>query len=63
MSIMVLGGIVPIIPQIVKALVCAKKVFEIIEREPLIRSTLGCETKITLKDQITFNNISFRYPT
>ena len=48
MSIMVLGGIVPIIPQIVKALVCAKKVFEIIEREPLIKSTPGCVTKVTL---------------
>lgn len=32
MSIMVFGGIVPIIPQIVKARVCAKKVFDVIER-------------------------------
>lgn len=41
----------------------AKKVFDLIERVPLIKSNEGCVDKITLAEKITFTNISFRYPT
>lgn len=60
---MVFGGIVPIIPQIIKARVCAKKVFDVIERVPQIQSEEGCVENLTLKEKITLNKISFRYPT
>jgi ATP-binding cassette subfamily B (MDR/TAP) protein 1 len=63
MAIMIFGGIVPIIPQIVKARVCAHKVFEVIERVPLIRSEPNCIEEVTLSSKITLSKISFRYPT
>ena len=57
------GGVVPIIPTIVKALVCAKYVFDVIEREPMIKSENNCIEIIQLKEKIEFHNVSFRYPT
>jgi ABC-type multidrug transport system fused ATPase/permease subunit len=62
-AIMVFGGVVPIIPQIIKARVCAYKVFDVIERVPLINSEPNCIEEVTLNSKITLNKISFRYPT
>lgn len=42
MSIMTVGQIAPIFPALVKALVCMKKVYNVIERVPLIKSEKGC---------------------
>jgi len=49
---MTFGQIVPLIPTIVRALVCAKKVFEVIERVPLIKSEEGCIETVTLDEKI-----------
>lgn len=62
-SILVFGGVMPIVPQIIKALVCAKKVFEVIERVPAIKSAEGCVQTVTLNDRIQVTKLSFRYPT
>ncbi len=63
MSIMTFAGIVPSIPQIVKARVCAFKVFEVIERVPLIKSEPGSIETLTLNQKISVNKVTFRYPT
>jgi len=39
MSMMSFGSVIPILPTIMRALISAKKVFEVIERKPLISST------------------------
>lgn len=53
----------PIFPAIIKALVCAKKVFDVIERVPEIRDDQNAVNDVVLKEKISFNKVSFRYPT
>lgn len=60
---MVIGGILPLFPAIIRALVCMKKVFEVIERVPKIKDEPGCLDNIQLKNKIVFKNVQFRYPT
>jgi ABC-type multidrug transport system fused ATPase/permease subunit len=62
-SVMVIGGILPLFPAIIRALVCMKKVFEVIERVPKIKDEPGCLDNIQLKNKIVFKNVQFRYPT
>lgn len=50
MSIMTVGQIAPIFPAVVKALVCMKKVYNVIERVPLIKSQQDSISSITLKE-------------
>jgi len=57
------GSVIPIMPTIVRALICAKKVFDVIERKPEIGSTPTSQTTISLEKGIEFKNITFRYPT
>jgi ABC-type multidrug transport system fused ATPase/permease subunit len=62
-SVMVIGGILPLFPAIIRALVCMKKVFEVIERVPKIKDEPGCLDNIQLKNKIVYKNVQFRYPT
>jgi ABC-type multidrug transport system fused ATPase/permease subunit len=41
MAMMTLGGIIPILPTIIRARICARKVFDVIERKPLIDTNPG----------------------
>lgn len=43
MAIMTFGGVIPIMPGIIKALVSGKKVFDVIERVPKIKSKDSAE--------------------
>jgi len=58
-----LGGVIPILPVIVRARVYAKKVLDVIERKPLIDSNPESKDSISLEKAVEFKNISFRYPT
>jgi hypothetical protein len=51
---MTFAGLIPIIPSIIKALVCAKKVFDVIERVPKIKSEINAITNIRLREVISF---------
>lgn len=39
-------GILPVYPQTQRALICAKKIYDVIERVPLIRDEPDCVTDI-----------------
>ena len=56
--------LIPILPGVTKALMSAKKIFDVIERTPEIRSKeTGTVNLLSLKKGIRFDNVSFRYPT
>lgn len=63
MAMMTLAGITPILPAISRALICGKKIFDVIEREPQIKSLPNAIENIRLKDKISFKDVHFRYPT
>ena len=63
MSMMSFGSVIPIVPTILRALISAKKVFDVIERKPLIASTPTSSEVVSLEKGIEFKNITFRYPT
>ncbi len=63
MAMMTLGGIIPILPTIIRARICARKVFDVIQRKPLVDTNPGSKEILTLQKGIEFKNISFRYPT
>ena len=60
---MTMAGLLPIIPGIMKSFMCAQKVFDLIERVPLIKNNENPIKSVTLKSGIQFNNMRFRYPT
>ncbi len=60
---MTFSGVIPILPQIMRALICAKKVFDVIERKPRIFSKATSKEVIALDEGIHFKDITFRYPT
>ena len=62
-AMMTLGGIIPIMPAIIRARVCARKVFDVIERKPQVDTNPGSKDNVSLVKGIEFKNISFRYPT
>jgi len=62
-SMMTFSGVIPILPQIMRALICAKKVFDVIERKPRISSKDDSSEVLTLEQGIKFKDITFRYPT
>lgn len=62
-AMMTLGGIIPIMPAIIRARVCAKKVFDVIERKPQVDTNPGSKDNVSLVKGIEFKSISFRYPT
>ena len=60
---MTFSGVIPILPQIMRALICAKKVFDVIERKPRIFSKDNSSGVLSLEKGIKFKDITFRYPT
>jgi hypothetical protein len=46
-----------------KAQVVGKKVFDVIEREPMIKDHKNVISEFILKQRIEFRNVTFRYPT
>ena len=44
-------------------MICGKLVFDVIEREPLIKNSDKSEGNINIKSGIRFENVKFRYPT
>jgi len=42
------GSVIPIMPGILKALISARKVFDVIERKPLISSTTTSQSVVSL---------------
>lgn len=67
MSMMTFGQIFPVIPAIIKSLIVGKKVLDVIDRVPEIRSPeAGSKvdsTKISIDSGIHFKDVHFRYPT
>ena len=66
MSFMTFGSVFPVVPAIIKALIVGKKVFDVIERKPLIDSPSDSSPKastISIENGIKFQNVHFRYPT
>ncbi len=66
MAMMQLLSIMPNITSVSKAQVVGKKVFDVLERQPLINSvdkTLNSEGLINLETGIHFEGVHFRYPT
>ena len=57
------GSVIPIMPGILKGLISAKKVFDVIERKPLIATKDNSQNIVSLEKGIEFKNVSFRYPT
>ena len=47
---------------LMQALGAAEKVFELIKREPVIRTDEGCEKPLNMNGHISFQNVSFSYP-
>ena len=66
MSFMTFGSVFPIVPAVIKALIVGKKVFDVIERKPLIASPPASQPgtgEISIESGIKFQNVHFRYPT
>jgi hypothetical protein len=51
---MTIGGVVPLFPAIIRALICTKKVYEVIERVPKIKDEPGCIEEVQLLEKIEF---------
>ena len=60
-AMMVIPSIMPIMPATFNALVCAQKLYDVIERTPAIVSG-NVENTPPLADAIYFDKIKFRYP-
>lgn len=63
MSIMTFASIIPIVPGIIKALVMGKKVMDVINRVPNIKSAEDAVEEIQLLNAIKFRGVHFKYPT
>jgi len=63
MANMTCVSILPIFPGVVKALIVGKKIFDVIEREPKIKSKENSKTDIEVSTGINFNDVRFRYAT
>ena len=61
MSCMVFPQVLPLLPSVIGALVSTKKIYDVIERVPEIKSEQGCQERINLDQGINFENITFRY--
>jgi ATP-binding cassette subfamily B (MDR/TAP) protein 1 len=59
-------GLIAALPN-VQAIVAAKTlgvlIFDVIERVPEVRNAPGAITQLNLEKEITFNNVTFKYPT
>ena len=63
---MTIGSVFPIIPAVIKALIVGKSVFDVIDREPKIKSPAATHPTskiIDIEQGIRFDSVHFRYPT
>lgn len=56
-------GLTPNIQAIIKARVVGKVIFDVIDRIPEIRDHPGCKENFDVTREISFKNVTFRYPT
>ena len=64
MGMLMVMGLQPNIMAFVQAKVLGKLIFDVIDRDSEIKDEGGKQLKdFNLKNQITFENVSFRYPT
>jgi ATP-binding cassette subfamily B (MDR/TAP) protein 1 len=61
-AMMVFPSVMPVMPATFAALVSAKSLYNVIEREPLIRDHENCVKECKLVTKIDFKNVKFRYP-
>lgn len=54
-----------VVPGVIKALICGKHVYDVIDRDPLIKGPANSSsaTDISISKGIKFENVKFRYPT
>jgi len=48
---------------LVQAKVAGKNIFDVIDRVPLIKDHDDCISKFEIKKEITFDQVTFKYPT
>jgi ABC-type multidrug transport system fused ATPase/permease subunit len=53
----------PNVQAIVAATTLGALIFDVIEREPLVKNCSNPSTRISLKEAINFKNVTFKYPT
>lgn len=61
-AMMVFPSLMPIMPATKQAKISAKEVYKLIERVPKIKEEPDQVKECKLENQISFNNIKFRYP-
>jgi ABC-type multidrug transport system fused ATPase/permease subunit len=56
-------GALPNVQAIMQAKTLGVQIFSVIEREPVVRNVASPSKQFTLEDAITFQNVTFKYPT
>ncbi len=62
-GMMMVFGLTPNIQALVQAKIAGKNIFDVIDREPLIKDHDQCQTKFDIVNEIRFEQVSFKYPT
>jgi hypothetical protein len=62
-GMLMIFGLTPNIQAIIKARVVGKVIFDVIDRIPEIRDHSGCKENFDVTREISFKNVTFRYPT
>jgi ABC-type multidrug transport system fused ATPase/permease subunit len=62
-GMMMIFGLTPNIQAMVKARVVGKSIFDVIDRVPEIIDHDKCVSTFEVTDSITFENVTFKYPT
>jgi ABC-type multidrug transport system fused ATPase/permease subunit len=62
-GMLMIFGLTPNIQALIKARVVGKVIFDVIDRVPEIRDHEDCTDNFDVKREITFKDVSFRYPT
>jgi len=57
-----LFGLNPNYEAVIKARVAGAMIFEVMDREPLIRDLSNCVDSFSLERSIRFENVTFKYP-
>jgi ATP-binding cassette subfamily B (MDR/TAP) protein 1 len=62
-GMMQIFGLTPNIQALVQAKVVGKTIFDVIDRVPEIKDHTGCVSSFNVSQGISFNGVTFRYPT
>jgi ABC-type multidrug transport system fused ATPase/permease subunit len=62
-GLMMIFGLTPNIQAVIKARVVGKSIFDVIDRVPEIKDHEKCVSNYEVKETITFENVTFKYPT